>query len=233
MKNIVWCAVILALFAAPAAAQDLGAIVASLHEERARYGATMTDEQCVELINAVAWKHRADGWGLSGKDFGTHGVRYDGARVAHDILHHRPTNRIWDVLGAAGAASTPPSSLGPGGPPPGSNRPWVAPIVPQGHVEPPPVPTPGPIVPAPGTPPVDITPILNRLAALETLLTAKLDGIAAVSVEARDTAYQARDHAHEILNGSLPKVLDALAVRPCYAGSQGGWAGGKIRLCPE
>jgi hypothetical protein len=130
MARRVW--VLVLLLAAPAGAQDFDAVVRSLHEERGKYGATMNDDECAELVNAVAWKHRDDGWGLSGKTFGTHGTLHDGTQIAHDILHHRPSNRIWDVLTSAGAASTPIRSFGPGGPPPGSNRPWVAPVPPRG-----------------------------------------------------------------------------------------------------
>lgn len=229
-----WIVLAFVLVAAPVSGQDLGAIVASLHEERAHYGATMSDEECVELINAVAWKHRADGWGLSGKDFGTHGVRYDGAQVAHDILHHRPTNRIWDVLGAAGAASTPPSSLGPGGPPPGSNRPWVAPIVPEGTV-PAPTPTPQPVptpTPAP-QPPVDLSAVLAKLDAILAeiaVLRANHDGIAAVATEARD---RAADAAFEAKNAA-ERAAELLARPvPCFKGRQSGWAGGAIEVCPQ
>jgi hypothetical protein len=239
IKQHVICAVLLAfLIASPVSAQDLGAVVASLHEERANYGATMSDEQCVELINAVAWKHRADGWGLSGKDFGTHGVRYDGARVAHDILHHRPTNKIWDVLGSAGAASTPPSSLGPGGPPPGSNRPWVAPIVPEG-VTPAPTPTPQP-QPTPTPTPVDLSAVLAKLDAVLAeiaTLRANSDGIANVATQARDFAEDAKTNASDVKHVEIPRVLEALKQQQqaqCMVGRIKGAFGGsyEARFCP-
>ena len=34
----------------------------SVKAERAKYGARMTDDQCAELCNAVAWRHRGEGW---------------------------------------------------------------------------------------------------------------------------------------------------------------------------
>jgi hypothetical protein len=104
------------------------AILDDLHVERAKYGATMNDDECVELCNAVAWKHRGDGWGLSGKKNGTRGRRYDGVELAHDILHHGPTNTLYDVLVGAGAQSLP--VFNNAGPPIG-DRPWVAPIEPK------------------------------------------------------------------------------------------------------
>lgn len=101
----------------------------SVVSERAKYGATMTDDQCAELMNTVAWIHRAEGWGLNSKTSGTHGVRYDGQGVAHDVLHHQPTNDMYDVLVGAGAQSTPTwNYLGKNT---NSSRPWVAPIIPQ------------------------------------------------------------------------------------------------------
>lgn len=104
----------------------------TLVEERKKYGATMNDNECVELCNTVAWIHRNAGWGLNEKTGGTLGVRYDGQKCAHDILHHRPTNRIYDVLASAGAASTPVwQDKGDNCTPPNQCRPFVSPIVPQ------------------------------------------------------------------------------------------------------
>jgi hypothetical protein len=104
-------------------------MLADLQAERAKYGATMNDNQCVELCNAVAYKNRADGWGLNKKDGGTLGTRYDGTTCAHDVLHHQPTNNLYDCLIGAGAQSTPTFNLL--GQNTNSSRPWVAPIVPQ------------------------------------------------------------------------------------------------------
>jgi hypothetical protein len=179
-KTILMAVALLVAAAAPAPAQDLNAIVDSLQAERRKYGATMNDDECVELINAVAWAHRDDGWGLSGKDFGKHGVRHDGVQVAHDVLHHRPTNKIWDVLGAAGAQSTAPRSagdLGPGGPPPGSNRPWVAPVPPRGTATQPG--NGGAVTPPPPPPDGAVVAKLNELIGHVATLTATVDGLRA------------------------------------------------------
>lgn len=136
-------ALCLVLLASIAHAQpNTDQIVADLKAERAKYGATLNDDQCAELVNAVAWKHRAEGWGLSGKAFGTHGTLSDGTQIAHDVLHHQPTNLIYDVLIGAGAHSTPVDRMSPLGPQTDlSRRPWVAPRQPRGTVEPTPLPT--------------------------------------------------------------------------------------------
>jgi hypothetical protein len=149
-------------------------LIDDLRAERAKYGATMTDDQCAELVNAVAWLRRAEGWGVSGKSFGTHGTRHDGTPIAHDILHHQPSNRLYDVLVGAGAQSSPTwNDLGPNTQ---GNRPWTAPIAPRGAVEPTPVPTPTPPpAPAPAPPPppvVDLTKVNAQLAELIAAISA-------------------------------------------------------------
>lgn len=125
------------------------AVFDTLQIERAKYGTPMTNEQCVEMLNTVAWIHRAEGWGLSGKTSGTRARRYDGVEVAHDILHHLPTNDLYDVLEAAPTVARPIFN-NVGKPFPG--RPFIAPIEPKSgssHPVPTPTPSPGPTVPPP------------------------------------------------------------------------------------
>ena len=121
-----------------------------LKAARKMYGPTMTDDECVALINAVAWKWRGEGWGLNAKDQGKLGTRYDGRKLAHDVLHHKPTNRMYDVLIAAGAASSP--TWGDLGINQNEQRPWVAPIEPRAGTIPvdPPKPEPTPKKEYPG-----------------------------------------------------------------------------------
>lgn len=95
--------------------------------ERAKYGASVSGANLGALLNAVAWKNRSSGWGLSRKDFGTQCASPVG-QVACDILYHKPTNTIYDVLIAAGEASTP--TWDPLGENTDSRRPWVAPVQP-------------------------------------------------------------------------------------------------------
>lgn len=231
---------ILALFAASAAAQGSApnrreVVDRVSREDPARFACAHTGRDCeADWIVAVAQALHAEDtrWGLNGK-------RGNPDDISLDVVVFRlgPTDRhvqAFDICGACGGGNpsvvwndiTNWATIGqpgtavyvkpPSGPPP---------------VEP--VPIPGPIMPPPSTPPVDLSPILARLAALETLLAAKLDGIAAVSVETRDAALTARDHAFEIRHGQHDAILAALAVRPCFAGRQSGWSGGAIRLCPE
>lgn len=101
----------------------------AVQDERKKYGATMTDNECAALCNAVAWKYRDVGWGVSGKTAGTRGKLPNGTEIAVDILHHRPTNTIVDVIVAAGDHSTPAwNVLGPQNNL--GDRPWVAPADP-------------------------------------------------------------------------------------------------------
>lgn len=102
----------------------------AIQRERKNYGATMTNDECVSMCNIVAWKHRAMGWGLSGKKTGNRGKLSNGIDVAVDILHHKPSNTLVDVLVDAGGSSTPvwnilgiQENL--------TERPWVAPTYPE------------------------------------------------------------------------------------------------------
>jgi hypothetical protein len=123
-------------------------LLQSVIEERRKYPTPMTDDQCVDMCNAVAWRHRAEGWGLSRKVDGVRGRRHDGQECAHDILHHLPTNELFDVL--VGAPNTAAPVWQPKGPPQSADRTWVAPIATAGvSVAPvapqPPVPGPQPV----------------------------------------------------------------------------------------
>ena len=104
-------------------------VLDTLNQLRGNYGATMTDDECVDLINAAAWAHKDEGYGLSRKDSGTRGTRYDGVSCCHDVLMLQ-SGDAWDCLTAAGAQSTPSwSSVGKITDP---SRGWVAPIAPKG-----------------------------------------------------------------------------------------------------
>ena len=107
-----------------------------IQRARARYGATCTDDQCVEICNEVAWLHRGEGYGLSRKESGTRGRRSDGQQCCHDVIMLRDGS-YWDILGAAGGASVPQWQAQPSGTITDPARGWVAPIRPQGSVEPP------------------------------------------------------------------------------------------------
>ncbi len=126
-------------------------LIETVRQVRQQFGALMSDDECARLCNEVAWRHRASGWGVSGKKTGTRGRLPNGTEIAHDILHHRPSQEIVDILIGAGAASTP--TWHPLGPQGSADRPWVAPVdpatfaSPAPNIPPPSVPT-GPTTPA-------------------------------------------------------------------------------------
>jgi hypothetical protein len=133
----------LLLGALPVAGQSLPAeVCATLRAERGRYGPRPSPAELTNILNATAWVHRADGWGLSRKLTGERcpGLPGHDGDVACDVLHHRPSAQIWDVLVAAGEAAMP-SCDGYLGVQTDISRPWVAPVEPVGAI---PSPPPGP-----------------------------------------------------------------------------------------
>ena len=119
------------------------AMLETLRRLRAQYGATCNDDQCVAICNDAAWEHRSEGYGVSRKEQGTRGTRYDGQECCHDVIMLRD-GTYWDCLQAAGGASVPTWSANPSGTITDPSRGWLAPIVPQGGgpVEPPEPPQP-------------------------------------------------------------------------------------------
>ena len=125
-------------------------------ELRKDYGATMSNNQCADLLNEVAFIHAAEGWGLLADRGGNFATRFDGTKVEVDILFNRTTAHHYDALGDGGGASTPAwqddglMDL---------SR-WVAPIPPlQAHPVPP--------DPPPTPPPPPATDLAARVVALE------------------------------------------------------------------
>jgi hypothetical protein len=132
---------------------------------RAKYPSPSLDELGV-MLNEIAWTHRADGWGLNSKPSGNSTAQPGtGIRIAVDILHHKPTDTLWDCFADAGGETRPVwGEAHPHGDP---VRVWVAPVAPDGvpaPPEPPPVPIPGTPVPIPGTDTLDL--ILAELRKL-------------------------------------------------------------------
>lgn len=85
------------------------------------------DEHLGEILNEVAWRHRAEGWGLSRKRGGRY-VESPVGPIAEDILQ-LPDGNHFDVLGAAAVGNP----LKPGransiGIINLRDRPWVAPV---------------------------------------------------------------------------------------------------------
>lgn len=104
-------------------------LLADVQAERNKYERP-TGPQLGAILNAVAWKNRDKGWGLSAKPGGHHVMSPQGVWVASDILHHKPTGLLYDVIGDAGVTSKPQWGIA-GQYKPGSDRPWVAPIAPK------------------------------------------------------------------------------------------------------
>lgn len=146
-------------------------VFATLKAERARFGAVPTDTELGILLNRVAWAHRLAGFGLSRKFGGVTVPFPGGGTICHDVLQLED-GTAWDVLLAAGAASTPVQGdsfliTDPA-------RPWEAPVNPGGGEGPPPEP---PGEPAPPSIP-DLTETLTRLAARVDLLEEQVDALA-------------------------------------------------------
>lgn len=90
----------------PGEAPDTEAITRRLGELRARYPPSMTQDQCVELLNAVAYEWRASGLGLLEKTEGNRGRRADDQECSVDYLVHQPSEQLADVLASAGPDGT-------------------------------------------------------------------------------------------------------------------------------
>ena len=114
------------------------AVFATLQQVRAKYPTPLGDKGA-ELLNEVAWIHRADGFGLERKDGGNNcGCPGISVRMGCDIL--RTQDLGWDVLSdAEGVAEPQQSESGPADP-----ARFVAPVNPSGQPEPPPPPPPPP-----------------------------------------------------------------------------------------
>lgn len=116
----------------------------TLIELRKTYPTPMSNDQLGELLNAVAWKHRAEGYGLLAKPNGANCLQpQTGTLVSRDILMLAGSGRIFDVLIDAEGNATPTwgekTALSP-------SR-FVSPVdktVPLPHTPPPPPPLPPP-----------------------------------------------------------------------------------------
>ena len=108
-------------------------LLSDVQAERSKYGSTISYQEAVDIINAVAWKNRESGWGLSRKDGGSH-CSFPSGNIACDILHHKPTNTLVDVLGSGPDPEHPNTAgiaqWGVEGPPLTADRVWVAPVQP-------------------------------------------------------------------------------------------------------
>lgn len=205
------------------------------HADPARFACAHQEGRACknDWIKAVAWAlHQTDTrWGLNGK-------RGNAGDLSMDVVTWRigPTDRhvqAFDICGACGGGNpsvvwsdiTNWQTLGNAG-----TAIWIKPEpvggTGSGGGGTSPTPTPPPTSPAP-----DYTAKLNELAAALATLTAKLDAVAGVAVEARDAAKSAEHDARE-LNGR-PAPVTVISV-PCLTGKVPRAFGGssEVTFCP-
>lgn len=175
MRARLWLVLGLLVLPATAGAQRLPDEVLTVLQEEcdARPGPMPDDRAFGDLLNAVAWRTRHLGMGLSRKAGGKH-VDSPVGPVAEDILCDRATGHHWDVIGGAdvglplqcSSKRYPPDSIGVMADP---NRPCVPPVEPAGSA---PTPTPSPTpTPAPApAPTVDLSEVLVALSRIDTRL---------------------------------------------------------------
>ena len=146
----------------PAHAQD--SLLPTVRAERAKYGVALSPIQLADLLNAVAWQHRHQGWGLLSKGFGNKCPAPQQVFVACDVLVHLPTAHHFDVLRDAEGTAEPV---------------WRdAGVIELNRFVMPMDPNPGTPIPDPGIPPpVDLSAIMQRLELLDAKLSAWLAAI--------------------------------------------------------
>lgn len=173
------------------------------------YAVVQTASDLGAVLNRVAWTHRADGWGLSRKDFGTC-VPSPVGLIAEDVLHHAPSNLHWDVLAGAGVGlPLRPIQTDAIGPMTDPRRPWVAPVDPGGEVT---TPTPPVDVHACRHQACDLTPVTALVtqhhAALVQQVSDLSSQVAALSA-AMHVLFEAQNVEHL---DDLKRRLDAVAA---------------------
>jgi hypothetical protein len=118
----------------------MATIQETLAQVRAKYGPTPTRDECGAICNETAFWHRNDPerWGVNQKTGGAFATRYDGQRIAADIIQSGATLIAYDCLIAAGDGGPATPAWQEVGVISDPARPWVAPITPQGDQPPPP-----------------------------------------------------------------------------------------------
>lgn len=81
----------------PALTSAQPSLLGDVQAERAKYGAAMTPGEVAEMLNTVAWNHRAEGWGLLRKGSGNSCPLRD-TFISCDILVNSRTVLHFDVL---------------------------------------------------------------------------------------------------------------------------------------
>ncbi len=182
---------IVCLFLLPVPSWAQAPLLSDLQAERAKYGPSMAPAEVGAMLNAVAWLHRADGWGLLRKGSGNSCPLRD-IFISCDILVHAPSVTHWDVLqDSEGAAKPVWNSDGPCVLSPSSGcemSKFLAPFDPNPGAQPTPQPDPSPVP----TPSPDVSNLIQKVDALQVQATraaARLDVLEAAI--ARIDAYLA------------------------------------------
>lgn len=80
----------------------------TLQALRPTYPTPMSEAQLGEMLNAVAWTHRAEGWGVIRKPSGANCPQpQTGIRMSKDLLMQLPSADYYDVLIDSDGAATP------------------------------------------------------------------------------------------------------------------------------
>jgi hypothetical protein len=151
---------------------DTTRLYAALQAERAKYPATLADdEHAATIMNDAVYAVRDEGWGLSAKPDGNRvWSREHNQYISYDAVHHKPTDTIHDAATDEWPAMriVAPHQVAHHG---RADRPWLAPVAPGGAAPVPvPTPTPTPVPVPPPAPPADLSPVLKRLAEIEGVL---------------------------------------------------------------
>lgn len=109
-------------------------LLPTVKEVRAKYGTPLQNEEMGMLLNEVAWIHREDGWGCAEKPTGKHTNQpTTGIRMSRDLLYHKPTEKLFDVLADVEGEARPVwNEVENDG-----KLPWLAPVIPEGTPDPP------------------------------------------------------------------------------------------------
>lgn len=77
-----------------------GSLLATVQDLRAEYGTPLTNPEMGELLNRIAWRHRAEGWGLARKPTGARTIQpQTDVPISRDLLIHQATGDTYDVFG--------------------------------------------------------------------------------------------------------------------------------------
>jgi len=183
----------------------------TLAQVRAKYGPAPTRDECGAICNETAYWHRNDpeAWGVNQKTGGAYSTRYDGQRIASDIIQSGATKEAYDCLVAAGDGGPATPAWNPVGQITDPARPWIAPIPPQGNPPDPPDP---PDPPVPGDCPCkeELAVIKSEINALAQAIVALSNQLALESAELEALARVGRTFQFRIFgvsgNGSVNSV---------------------------